>query len=439
MHKLLFFMIFSSFLHAMSIEDAWLQVQSGNESLKASDDGVGIAQMKKDSASSMYLPSISLTGSYTHLSEPIKLEDKIDLNNLPIPLGEIPFRLDLSKQDVFLANLHMLWPLYTGGKIDAAQDIYSAGLSEAKALKEMKEDTLFLKLVKYYYGVVVAESLYHTRLESQKALQKHYENAQKLRKNGQIAKIELLNAQVQRDNAVIETQKAKHKYEIAQSALLSLTHKNSKPTSPLFVSGGEQNQEYYKSQTQHNSAVLSVLDAKEQQSQALVNVKTGAWHPQVVGYANYNLYKDDSIISQTLPQWFAGVMVKIDILKRKDRSQEIQSAKLLHSKVEHLRREALESLALLVEKTYKEMIDAKEEYEALNSTIELSKENYRLRTISFGEGLSTSVELVDAQMLLLGAQTKKLNAAYTYVQKLAQLCVLSGEREQFFNLIEVGR
>ncbi len=421
-------------LYAMSIEDAWLKVQSANESLKASDDGVGIAQMKKDSASSMYLPSVSFTGSYTHLSEPIKLEDKINLNNLPIPLGTIPFRLDLSKQDVFLANLHMLWPLYTGGKIDAAQDIYSAGLDEAKALKAMKEDALFLKLVKYYYGVVVAKSLYQTRLESQKALQKHYENGQKLRKNGQIAKIELLNAQVQRDNATIETQKAKHKYEIALSALESLTHQKDKPSSPLFVSGDEQDEVYYEKQTQEQSAVLGVLDAKEEQSKALINIKTGAWHPQVVGYANYNLYKDDSIISQTMPQWFAGVMVKIDILKRKDRSQEIQSAKLLHSKVAHLRADALESLALLVEKTYKEMMDAKEEYEALNSTIELSEENYRLRTISFAEGLSTSVELVDAQMLLLGAKTKKLNAAYTYMQKLAQLCVLSGERDQFFTL-----
>ena len=86
-------------------------------------------------------------------------------------------------------------------------------------------------------------------------------------------------------------------------------------------------------------------------------------------------------------------------------------------------------------KTYKEMMSAKEEYEALGSSIALANENFRLRQISFIEGLSTSVELTEAQTLLLAAQTKRLNAAYEYEQKLAQLCVLSGEREKFFEFV----
>jgi len=35
-------------------------------------------------------------------------------------------------------------------------------------------------------------------------------------------------------------------------------------------------------------------------------------------------------------------------------------------------------------------------------------------------------------MFLSGAKTKRFNAAYNYVQKLSQLCVLSGDREVFF-------
>ena len=36
--------------------------------------------------------------------------------------------------------------------------------------------------------------------------------------------------------------------------------------------------------------------------------------PEVAAFGNYNLYKDDSPIMSTLPTWFAGVMVKIDLL-----------------------------------------------------------------------------------------------------------------------------
>jgi len=68
----------------------------------------------------------------------------------------------------------------------------------------------------------------------------------------------------------------------------------------------------------------------------------------------------------------------------------------------------------------------------------LAHENYRLRELAFSEGLSTSVELVDAQIFLLGAKTKRLNAAYNFVQKLSQLSVLSGDREMFFQIEELS-
>jgi len=418
---------------SMSIQEAWKSLESNNNGIKASLDDERIAQNKKSSATSMYLPAITVVGSYTHLSDPIKVEDQF---KGPITGNIYPFEVDLSQKDVFLADLNMLWPLYTGGKIDAAQMIYSAKSDEAKAKSEMKKDEEFLKLVKYYYGAVVAQALYETRLQSKKALLLHYKNAQKLKENGQIAKIELLNAKVKLDGATTQTLKAKHKYEIALSALSHLVEQKITPSSPLFVNGVEKEEEYYKLQTEQNYAGLDILLAKEKQSQALVKIKKAAWHPEVVGYANYNLYKDDSILSKSLPQWFAGVVVKINLLQREDRGEEIEIAKLTNAKVKHLYKEALQNLSLLVEKTYKEMEAAQEEYFSLDSSLELAEQNYHLREISFQEGLSTSVELVDAQMFLLGAKTKKLNAAYEYVQKLSQLCVLSGEREMFFKLMQ---
>ena len=428
-----------SLLANISIQEAWQKAELHNEGVKASSSDVTRAELKKSSAESMYLPSVTITGSYTHLSEPVKIEGELDLSTLPIPLpGAIPFKMDLSKEDVFLADLHLLWPLYVGGRIDAAQDIYAAQISEAKALKEMKKDSEFLKLVKYYYGVVVSESLYKTRVEAKKALQIHYKNAKKLKEQGQIAKIELLNAEVKLDAARIDVTKAKHKLEIAKSALFSLTKAKPEPSSKLFVNENMKDEAYYKNETEANYAGLKVLDAKASQSSSLVEIKEAAWMPEVVAYGNYNLYKDDSPIMSTLPTWFAGVMIKIDLLQRKDRSEEVQVAKLLNDKVKYLKLEALDGLALLVEKTYKEMMSDREEFNALNSSLKLAKENYKLRSVAFKEGLSTSVELVDAEMFLLGAKTKRLNAAYNFVQKLSQLSVLAGDREIFFRVDELS-
>ena len=420
----------------MSINDAWTKVELKNSGVKAASDDVSRAKLKKESVESMYLPSVSITGSYTHLSKAVNI-DTSEISNLlgslPTPLP-FPSEIDLTKQDVFLADLNLLWPLYTGGRIDAVQDIYAAQINEAKAKEAMKKDVEFLKLVKYYYGVVVAKSLYETRAEAQKALSLHYKNAKKLKNQGQIAKIELLNAEVKLEDAKIEKRQALHKLEIASSALASLTHSKEKPSSQLFVTLQLEDENYYKDETVKNYAGLKVLDAKATQGDALVSIKEAAWHPELLAYGNLNLYRDDSAIMSTLPKWFAGVMLKIDILQRKDRSQETEVARLLNDKVKHLKTQAIEDLKLLVEKSYKEMLSAYEEYEALNASIALAEENYKLRTIAFREGLSTSVELVDAQMFLMGAKTKQLNAAYGFVQKVAQLSVLAGDRELFFTL-----
>lgn len=438
-----FLFICVSLFGDVGIEEIWRGLEKSNDGLKAAQDAQKIAKLKQSSAKSMYLPSISIVGSYTHLSDPIgtdthsvasSLSDTMPLTSAV--MSALPNKdMDFTKQDIFLADLHMLWPLYTGGKIDAAQDIYKAALDESKAVLQMKKDKEFLKLVKYYYGSVVALSLYKTTLHSQKALQIHYENAKKLKQQGQIANIELLNAKVKLDSANIQTIQAKHKYEISSTALFALIKRDIKPVENIYVYDVLKQQHYYQNEMKKHYAPLGILDAKNKQTEALLKIKKADYYPSVVGYANYNLYKDDSPLMETMPQWFAGIMVKIDILKRKDRSEDIESVKLLNAKVRHTKAQAVEDLAILVEKTYKEMCAYKEEYDLLKSSIKLAKENYRLREIAFKEGLSTSVEVVDAQMFLFGAKTKRLNAAYNYIQKLAQLCVLSGDRDMFFEIV----
>jgi len=414
--------------NATSIEEAWGILEQNSAMIASGKDAISIAKAKKKSLKSMYLPSISLVGSYTHFDEPLSFDAQIDL------LGRnIKYPIEYGKQDTFLADIQVLWPLYTGGRIDAAQSIASSVLDEKKALQQMKKDKEFLKLVKYYYGVVVATSLYETRLQSQKALELHYKNATKMFEQGQLAKVELLHAKAQLDAAVIETTKAKNKLEIAQDALKILLHEAITPESTIMMQQDVADKAAFQAQLEEQNPSLNVLDAKEQQTSSLVTIKKAAYHPEVLGYGDVNLYKDDSYLGQSLPKWFAGVMVKIDILKRRDRAQEIQIAHLRQQQVRHLKEQTLEQLSMLLDKTYKELEGSKKEYELLSSSEALAKENYKLRTLSFAEGLSTSVEVVEAQTLLAGVRTKKLNAAYEYIQKLALLYVLSGERERFFD------
>ena len=433
------------FLYAqITIENAWQKVQEHSDALKASHSDIEHARLKKESAESLYLPAVSMSASYTRLNEPIGL-DISDISSKINPFLEhigaqaVPSEIDFLGRDITLADLQVLYPLYTGGKIDAAQDIYASRESEARAKHMMAKDKAFLQLVRLYYGVVMAKSLHQTRLKDQKALKIHYEYASKMIEQGQISRAELLNARVKFDAAKIETIKAEHKMAIVTSALHSMTKSNSSPASPLFVSRGIGSQNHYRDKSVTDNPVISLMDAKSRQATALVDIEKSAWHPQIVGFANANLYKGDSIIEEMAPEWMVGVGVKFDLFSRKDRNKEIEAARVLHSKVVSLQAQAREDLRLAVQKIYDELLLYRDEFDSLSSSMALAKENYKLRSLAFQEGLATSVEVVEAQTFLSGAETKRFNAAYSYIKAMAMLCVLSGERDRFFIFEKTGK
>jgi len=427
----------------MSVGDAWMQVKRHSKALSASHDDLKRAKLKQRSAKSLYLPALSVTASYTHLSEPIGI-DISDISTKVNPIitaiggKAIPSELDFLGQDIALADLQLLYPLYTGGKIDAAQDIYSSKVDESLAMRHMQKDKLFLKFIKVYYGVVMMESLYRTKKEQRRSLALHYSNAKRLKEQGQISRVELLDAKVKLNSAEIELTKTKQQLEIVKEVLYDMTKRKDRPKSPLFVSKKMMNEARYSENARENYAAIELLDAKLQQASAAVDIERSAWHPQVLGYANTNLYKGDSPLEELAPKWAVGVVVKFDLFSRRDRSSEVEAAQLLHHKVESLKLQAQEDLRIGIKKRYDEMMLYRDEFLSLSASLELAKENYKLRTIAFAEGLSTSLEVVEAQMFLSGARTKRLNAAYNYIQMLSRLCVLSGDSALFFEFERSG-
>ena len=444
----------SLFANEISVNHAWELVLERNNGLKASASSVKHSQALKEGADSMmYMPSIDLHGSYTHLSKPIDLDLSDSINNfqaglegnLGLAQGTLPrttseqSTLDLSEQDVFLANISILWPIFAGGKTLYFSDIAQAQIASEKAKQELTRQKVFIQLVKYYYGAEMGRIYYETRLEVEKTFKKHYEHAQKMQEQGQIAKVELLNAQVQYDKAKTETLKAKHKFTIATSALrMLLKEQDVKITSPLFINNNIKDKAYYVKRAVENYPALHLLDSKRKQTSAVVGMERGNYMPTVVAFGNYNLYRDDSIISKSAPDWFAGVAININLLSATGRSEKYEAAKVMDQQLSLLQQQAKQDLSILVEKTYNEVVLYLDEFKAIDSSLAMAEENVKLRRIAFNSGLSTSLELNDAELFLAAKQTERLKVAYDYVQKLSYLMILSESSERFFEMAANG-
>jgi len=176
---------------------------------------------------------------------------------------------------------------------------------------------------------------------------------------------------------------------------------------------------------------LKLLQAKEAQAQGLIKVEKGSYYPTVFLYGNYTLYEDDSLFAKMEPDWMLGVGVNIPLLSRDGRSGKVEAAKSALLQARYTKAQTQQDLNLLLEQSYRQLLQAQDEVVSLNTSLSLAQENKRLRDIAFKQGLSTSIEKVDAELKLTAVETQQLGAQYRYIQSYARLMAISGQLDEF--------
>ncbi|QSX33226.1 TolC family protein [Shewanella avicenniae] len=430
----------------VSLADAWQQLQQVSDKLAADGLQMVSAEAEQQAAKELYLPSLTLNGSYTRLEKPLELDitrlnplASMDLSSLPAQFAQIfaaiphaMFITPFTEQEVFNASLQAMWPIYTGGQITAAQGIRKAQLAEKQQQHELTRRELFTTLIDRYFAVTVSQSLVSTQQQLVASLTTHYQHALKMEQQGQIAKVERLNAEVALDDAKVTLASATRQFELAQIALRRLLHQtDANASTPMFVLQQAPSLPQVTELTLSQHPALKLLAAKEQQAKGLIDLENGKFKPTVYLFGNYTLYEDDSLLSQMSPDWMVGVGVRVPIISRDGRSGKVLAAKSALLQARYTKAQTTEDLSLLVDQSYRQMQQAAEEIHSLNTSRELAVENLHLRELAFNQGLATSVERVDAELKLSAVNTKQLAAQYRYLQAYAHLMAVSGQLDDF--------
>lgn len=423
---------------------AWQKVLSGSDALAAERANVEGAGHLQNAARDLYLPSISLGANYTRLNKPIEIVpsdvlESMKGNNLAMQFGMSAANLDalftasLTNKEIVTSSVRAIWPIFTGGRIGAVQKIAQGGKEEAVHLLAMQRQAKFEDLAKIYFAVVLNKQVLATKIEVEQGLKQHLSYAIKLMEQGQIAKVEKLQAEVSFDKSKVDRKKTQRDLEIAEVALTKLIKGTSlaEPTTELFTNVTLHSLAEYKTNTLTQYPGLKVLDAKKKQAEGLIAIEKGKYYPAVYLYGNYNLYEDNTLFSKISPDWELGVGIQIPLISSSGRSGKKKAAYSAVMQINHLKAQAKQDLSVFVEKIYREANQSLEEYSGLESSLALAEENLRLRAEAFSQGLSNSLDVVDAQLFLMSIKTQRLAAAYYFVISLSRLLAVSGEIDTF--------
>ncbi|HHC7344355.1 TPA: TolC family protein [Vibrio cholerae] len=433
----------------LSFQEAWDLLQQQNNSLAAQRANVERYAHLKDATQNLNLPSVSVGANFTRLDQDVTLSGKqivdsaggIDPNLiaslspslLPLVTHLGAAKSTITERDIFTSSIRAIWPIFTGGRITAAQDAAAGKEDEAQSQLAMEIQARYEDLAKYYFTVVLAKEVLATRIAVEEGLTQHRDNALKLEQQGQIAHVERLQADASLDKAKVERKKAQKTLDIAQSALTQIlgATETVEPSGMLFINTSLPPMHAFIEQTLNTYPGLSLLDAKEKQASSLIKAEQGKYYPEVYLYGDYSLHEDDSLASQMKPDWLVGVGVNIPLIENTGRSEQVKAANSAVNQVRYLKAQAKQDLSVLVEKTYLEAEQALEEVTGLNSSLNLAQENLRLRQKAFSQGLSTSVDVVDAELYLASIRTQQSLASFNYLISLNKLLALSSEMSSF--------
>ena len=240
----------------ISFIDSWTLLQKKNNSIAAQRANVERYQQLEKASESLNYPAVTLGANYTRLDDDVTLSgeqiiDSLDssgqasllssLSSLGLDSSNISALTSISsttaEKDMFNSSIRAIWPIYTGGRITAAQSYAAGRADEAIALLKMETQARYEDLGKYYFTVVLAKQVLTTHQSVEKGLTQHRDFALKLEQQGQIAKVERLQAEASLAKAVVDRKKSQRDVDIATSALTEILNQKDKviPQSTLFI------------------------------------------------------------------------------------------------------------------------------------------------------------------------------------------------------------
>ena len=353
--------------------------------------------------------------------------------------GKYTLSFPLLQQNLTSIDAPISWPVFTGGKRLYASRIGTRMVDMAQVGQAETHALLQTELVETYYALQLANKILEVKEQTYQSLQQHYDHALKLEANGLITKAERLFAEVNRQEAKREWEAAKQERDVAHRALCSLLDIQKEvdilPVSPLFVTENLPDSLYFKSLIPSTNYTMNRIRLEESIVENRLRISKSAYFPSIVLLGKQTLYAHN-VPRNLMPRTLIGIGFTWNLFDGLNREADVRVSRLAKETIVLEKEKAENALDVMVQKLYSQMKEAEEEVSTLQTTIAMSEELLRIRRKSFEEGMATSTEVVDAEVMLSTVRIAMLLAHYQFDVSLASLCSVCGVPELFWKLMK---
>lgn len=439
----------------LSLDEAIAVTLTENPAMQAAAFEEKAAQQERRAAIGLRMPRIGVTGAYAYLGQDIGF----DLNKAKGPVKEfagtvlgsglVPPEVIPTIQGLINPMLNADWflkvqdrslgfvggevtlPIWMGGKINAANRAARINERTAVLQGDQTRNALISELVERYFGLALAEQVVVVRRQVAEGVRRHLEDAVALEQNGMIAHSERLYVEFKLAEAERELANAELQVATIASALSNTLGRESdwQPVTAMFTIDRIEELAYYQDLAAERNPLLAQVSLKRKLAEEGVRVQRSEFLPQVVAMGGGSFYNYQ--VSGIVPRWAVGVGVNIKLFDGLNREYKYSAAKQTARRVGALQDKAGKDVSVLVEKLYNQLMNYRNQMASIETSLAFAEEYLRIKHAAFLEGMSSSSDLIDAELNLAGVRTERLQAAYNFDLLLARLLEAAGISDEF--------
>ncbi len=437
----------------ITFESSLRLLYENSEALHASEKRVALSHAERQQINSSWFPMVVATGGYTFMSNDIGVTQDYGGAIKPLQehfasdpilnaafsflikeLGNVSLTIPLVDKNWATADISVLFPLFTGGKRYYANRMGKAFEQVVELGHEQVASALFLTLVEVYYGLQLSMEIEHVQEETFRALERHYEDVCKLENNGMANTADRLIVKVALEEANREWMAAGKNREVMQYSLCRMVGYDSMcsqyPVSPMFICSETPSLEWFQALLLQQGPLLKQIDSKKVIAENSVAMGRSNYFP-IISLVGKQTIASYHVPKNLIPRTILGATLEWNLFDGLSREREIKKAKLQVEISESERSDTEKKLVIALRKSYTELQNALTNLITAKSSIEMAAELLRVRKLSFYEGMATSSEVVDAQVLLAKMHVLYHSAYYQYDVMLATLLSICGAPDYF--------
>lgn len=414
---------------ALSYAEAQARFLDRSDAIDAADAAVQSAEARRESTRTLGRPDVDIEAQALDFQKTLvlplgSLEPVANSFGIADPLK---FRI---RRFVSRPIVTATMPIYSGGQIGAAKASAASDVAIEQANRDEAAQQGLVQLAQAYFGQQLAARALAIRLEVVAGMREHVSATRALEREQQVAPVQRLQAEAAHEEALREAEKAAADLAAADLQLAGLLRAGGPvvPTTPLGVGEmGLPPVDDFIMVALDGHPSIKRLEASVKKANAGVEAEKAKLRPTVYALAQYNLDREDSLVTD--PDFIFGVGVKYRLASGMGRRSAVSAANSTQAQAEAGVREAQVQIETGVKITHAQALSAKERYALYGRTIAAADESLRVARLSFRELQGTSRDVTDAQLAAGRVRVDQAKAAYEYLEALVSLLEVSGQIE----------